>query len=146
MVSGGKVNWLIDGFCGKGLPAIDLAHVDLSRGEQRPEQHRGGVGRRQHGLGLDPSLELLVQPLDGIGGAQAAPLARRQAREGEQAVSCLLPAVGNGAMLQPPFADEALAANGYLLRCGLMNHFVVFPADLSAQPPPATSSPASYSY
>jgi hypothetical protein len=29
IVSGGKVNWLIDGFCGESLPAIDLAHVDL---------------------------------------------------------------------------------------------------------------------
>jgi hypothetical protein len=43
---------LINGFCGEGLPTIDLAHADLSRGEQRPEHHRGGVGRRQHGLGL----------------------------------------------------------------------------------------------
>src|ERR1700743_2761829 len=66
IVSGGKVNWLIDGFCGKGLPTIDLAHANLSRGEQRPEHHRGGVGRRQHGLSFDPPLELLVQPLDRI--------------------------------------------------------------------------------
>ena len=28
-VSGGKVNWLINGLCGERLPAIDLAHVDL---------------------------------------------------------------------------------------------------------------------
>jgi len=35
IVSGGKVNWLIDGRCGERLPAIDLAHVDLARGEQR---------------------------------------------------------------------------------------------------------------
>jgi hypothetical protein len=30
IVSGGEVNWLINGFCGERLPAIDLAHVDLS--------------------------------------------------------------------------------------------------------------------
>jgi hypothetical protein len=30
IVSGGKVNWLIDGLCGEGLPTIDLTHVDLS--------------------------------------------------------------------------------------------------------------------
>jgi hypothetical protein len=59
---------------------------------------------------LDPSLELFVQPLEGIGGAHAAPLARRQTREGEQAFSCLLQAVGDGAMLEPPFADEGFAA------------------------------------
>src|SRR5258708_30168349 len=29
IVSSGKVNWLIDGFCGERLPTIDLAHVDL---------------------------------------------------------------------------------------------------------------------
>jgi len=29
IVSGGKVNWLINGLCGKRLPTIDLAHVDL---------------------------------------------------------------------------------------------------------------------
>src|SRR5712671_3887645 len=66
IVSGGKVNWLIDGCCGEGLPTIDLTHADLSRGEQSPEHHRGGVGRRQHGLGFDSPLELLVQPLDRI--------------------------------------------------------------------------------
>jgi hypothetical protein len=46
--------------------------------------------RRQHGLGLDPSLELFVQSLDRIRGAYAAPLARRQAGEGEQAFSRLM--------------------------------------------------------
>jgi hypothetical protein len=43
IVSGGKVNWLIDGRCGGRLPAIDLANVDLARGAQRPEQHGGSV-------------------------------------------------------------------------------------------------------
>ena len=109
IVSGGKVNWLIVGFGGERLPTIDLAHVDLSRGKQGPEHHRGSVGRRQHGLRFDPALELLVQPLDRIGGAQAAPLARRQAREGEQTIASFLQAVGDGTMLQPPFADKDLA-------------------------------------
>src|SRR5262249_8894967 len=73
----GEVNWLINGFCRERFPAIDLAHVDLSRGEQSPEQHGRGVRGRQHGLGLDPTLELLVQSLDGIGGACALPLTWR---------------------------------------------------------------------
>jgi hypothetical protein len=30
IVSGGKVNRLIDGLCGERLPTIHLAHVDLS--------------------------------------------------------------------------------------------------------------------
>src|SRR6059058_5003697 len=57
ILSGGEVNWLIDGLCGERLPTIDLAHVDLTGGEQRPEQHGRGVCGRQHGLRLDPSLE-----------------------------------------------------------------------------------------
>ena len=44
---------MIDRFGGERLPAIDLA-------QQGPEQHGGGVGLRQHGLRLDPPLELLV--------------------------------------------------------------------------------------
>jgi hypothetical protein len=47
--------------------AINLAHVDLAGGQQRPEhpeQHGRGIRRWQHGLRLDSPFELL-QPLDG---------------------------------------------------------------------------------
>jgi hypothetical protein len=53
-------------------------------------QHGCGVGRWQDGLGRDPSLELLVQPLDGVGGANAAPLARRQWGEAEEPLAGFL--------------------------------------------------------
>ncbi len=43
IVSGGEVNRLIARLCGERLPSIDLAHIDLSGGEQRPEQHGCGV-------------------------------------------------------------------------------------------------------
>ena len=43
IVSGCEVNRLIAGLYGERLPSIDLAHVDLSRGKQRPEQHGCGV-------------------------------------------------------------------------------------------------------
>jgi hypothetical protein len=121
------------GFCGRRLPAIHLAYADLSRGQQRPEHHRGRVGRRQHGLGFDPAFELFVQPLDRIRCADAAPLARWQAYEGEQAVSCFLQAVGNGAMLEPPFADEGLAAKRDLLGCRRIDHVVIVRGDLLVQ-------------
>jgi hypothetical protein len=64
--SGCEVNRPIGGRCGKRLLAVDFAHGDLAGGKQSPEQHGGGIGGGQHGLGLDPPLELLVQPLDGV--------------------------------------------------------------------------------
>jgi hypothetical protein len=78
-VSGSVVNWLIDVLCCKRLPAIDLAHIDLTGSEQRPEQHCRRICRWQHGLGFDPPLELFVQTLDRIRCSCASPLARRQA-------------------------------------------------------------------
>src|SRR6516162_310029 len=61
--SGSEVNRLVSEFLGEGLPPVDFAHGDLTRGEQCPEQHRCGLGRRQHGLGFDPALELFMEPL-----------------------------------------------------------------------------------
>jgi hypothetical protein len=49
-----------------------------------------------------------VQPLDCIRRSRATPLARRQAREGEQAVAGFFQAIGDGAVLEPPLADEGL--------------------------------------
>jgi hypothetical protein len=60
-------------------------------------------------------------------------LARWQAYEAEQAVSCFLQAVGNGAMLEPPFADKGLAANGDLLRRRRIDHVVVVCGNLVMQ-------------
>jgi hypothetical protein len=54
--------------------------------------------------------KLLVQPLNCIRSPRAAPLAWRQAGEGEQTVAGFLQAVGDGAVLEPPLADECLAA------------------------------------
>jgi hypothetical protein len=65
----------------------------LTGRRRRPERRRGGGGRRNR-LRLDPPLEFLAQTLDDMGGASAAPWARRQASKGEQAVSCLLQTVG----------------------------------------------------
>ena len=48
--SSSEINWLIDGLCCKRPPAVDLTHVDLTRGEQRPEQHRRSICRWQYGL------------------------------------------------------------------------------------------------
>jgi len=122
------------GLDGERLPAIDLAHVDLTGGEQRPEQHGGGVCGWQHGLGFDPSLELLVQPLDRVRGPRAAPLAWRQSGECEEPVAGFLQAIGDGAVLEPPLADERLAADFDLLWGQRVDHVGVVGADLLVQP------------
>ena len=44
------------------------------------------------------SLELFVQPLDGVGGSFAFPLAGRKRGEGEEVVARFLEAVGDGRM------------------------------------------------
>ena len=116
------------------MPSINLAHVDLTGTQQCPEQHGCSVGRWQHGLRLDPPLELLVQPLDGIGGARAPPLTGRQPPEGEQPVAGFLQAIGDGAMLEPPFADEGFAPRLDLLAPCRVNHVVVVGGDLIVQP------------
>ncbi len=61
----GEVKRLLDRGVIEGLPAIDAAHGDLLRGHQRPEQHGRGFRVGQGALGLDPALELPVQPFDG---------------------------------------------------------------------------------
>src|SRR5215471_12160023 len=81
--SGSEVNRVSYRLGAERLPAVDPAQDDLSGGKQSPEQHGGGVGRRQHGLGLDAALKLLMQPFDDVGGSRALPLAWRQTCEGE---------------------------------------------------------------
>ena len=56
-----------------------------------------------------------MQPLDRIRSPGAAPLAWRQTGEGKQAFAGFLNAVRDGAMLEPPLADEGLAAGFDLL-------------------------------
>ena len=75
-----------------------------------------------------------MQPLDRVGRSRAPPLARRQAGKGEETVARLLQAVGDGAMLEPPFAQESLAARGDLLRRRRVDHVVVVRRDLLVQP------------
>jgi hypothetical protein len=64
--------------CGLASAIRRLCAGDLTGGEQRSAQHRGGLGGRQNRLGLDAALELLMEPFDRIGGACALPLAERQ--------------------------------------------------------------------
>ena len=104
--SGGEVK--IGGRALQGGPAVDPAQGDLTRGEQRPEQHGGGLGAGQQALGLDPALELLVQPLDGVRGPERAPLLGRVAQEGEQALASLLQAVDDRATAQLPARPGAV--------------------------------------
>jgi hypothetical protein len=83
--------------------------------------------------GSYPSLELLVQALDCVGGVRTAPLARRQTGEGQQPFAGLLQAVGEGAVLEPPFAQEGLARSGDLVAGHRVDHIVVVGGDLVMQ-------------
>ena len=56
-----------------------------------------------------------MQTLDRVRGPCAAALGRWQASESEEAVAGFLQAVGDGAMTQPPLADESVAARRDLL-------------------------------
>ena len=72
------------------MPAVDRAHLDLPGGQQGPEQHRHGLGAGQHGLGLDPTAEFLVQALYRVCGAGRFPLRRIEAGEAEEAITGFL--------------------------------------------------------
>src|SRR3982751_6215745 len=61
---------------------------------------------------------------------RAPPLARRQSGEAEQALAGFLQAVRDGAVLDPPFADEGLAAGLDLVGCQRVDHVVVVGGDL----------------
>src|SRR5882724_4325660 len=78
----------------KALPAVDLAQRDLTAGHQGPEEHASGGGAGQQALCLDAALELFMQALDGIGGADRAPLLEREAQEGEELLAGFLQTVG----------------------------------------------------
>src|ERR1700693_1780510 len=74
-----------------------------------------------------------MQPRDGVCGASALPLSWRQASKGEEAVAGSLQTIGDGAVLEPPFADEGLAAGLDLLVCRGVDHIGVVGADLLVQ-------------
>src|SRR3981081_1135649 len=86
-----------------------------------------------HGRRLYPALVLLVYALNLVCCPRAAPLGRRQASESEEAVASFLQAVRDGAMTQPPLADEGLATGRDLLGRGRVNHGGVIGADLVVQ-------------
>jgi hypothetical protein len=60
--------------------------------------------------GLDPVLELLVEPFDCVGGARTFPLVDGQSGEGEQPVTSLLKSVGDRCAFEPPFADDGASS------------------------------------
>ena len=68
----------------------------------RVEQKNGFAGSLHELCSLQKTLVHLIR------GVRALPLARRQTGESEQALARFLPAVGDGAVLEPPFADFSL--------------------------------------
>ena len=78
---------------------------------------------------FDPALELLVQPFDRIRRPRAAPLGRRQMCKREQPIAGFVEAVGDRAVLEPPLADESLAAHCDVFRRGRVDHVGIVGAD-----------------
>src|SRR4051794_41350742 len=74
-----------------------------------------------------------MQPLNGIGGPRRAPLAWRQAGEGEQLIARFLQTIGHGAMLQPPLAQEGAPARLDLARALGVDHVRIVGRDLLMQ-------------
>ena len=70
---------MIGRLLGEALPTVHLAHRDLARSQQGPEQHRFSLRRGQHGLGLDPPLELFVQNVQ-----RSVPIGHRRRDAGRQ--------------------------------------------------------------
>ena len=56
-----EINWLINGFSCKRPPAIDLTHVDLTKGEQRQNNIAAVSADGNTVCVLNPALELFVQ-------------------------------------------------------------------------------------
>jgi hypothetical protein len=77
--------------------------------------------------------ELLVQPFDHICRSRASPLARRQLHKGEQSIAGFLQAVGNRPVLEPPFANECLAARCDVFRRNCIDHVGIVGADFLMQ-------------
>jgi len=120
--SGSEVNLLIDGFCGERLPTIDFPHVIC------PEA--SSAQNNIAAVSADGStVWVLIRRLNSSCRRSiafvvlcASPLARRQAGEGEEAVAGFLQAVGDGAMTQPPLADEGLYGGLDFLGRGGVDH------------------------
>ena len=113
---GSQVNRVVSELVAERLPSVDLAHGDLTCGEQGPEQHRSSFGGRQNCLGLDAALELLMEPFDRIGGARTLLLAERQPGKREEPITGFLEAVGHRFAFEPPFAEEGASTLGNLGR------------------------------
>src|SRR5438876_6964961 len=74
-----------------------------------------------------------MQSFDRIRRSCASPLARRQLRKAEQSIAGFLQAVGDGAVLEPPLADERLAARCDVFRRGRIDHIGIVGADFLMQ-------------
>ena len=96
-----------------------------------PEQHRCGLGRGQHRLGLDPAFELLMEPLDRVGGVCALPLTAGQSDKGEEAVTGFL---RPPPCIERPFADEGSQALLDLRGRGGVDYVCIVGRDLFMQP------------
>ena len=88
------------------MPADEAAQRDLAAAQESEEQEQNRLFIGERGLGFGPPPELLVDPLQRIGGAQRLPLRKRESYEGKELVAGLLEAGADRVAAQLPLAQE----------------------------------------
>lgn len=91
-----------------GFPSRRPSASNLAGCEQRPEEHRHGLGAGQRGLDLDAAAELFVQALDSVGGPSGSQSVgvRRERRATQEQPSCRRPAPYFQMWVQRAFASN----------------------------------------
>ena len=82
--------------------AVELAQRDLAGGDEAEEEDERTVLGGQRALRLHAPAELLVQPLDAVGGPERLPLGLRKAEERQQVRAPFLEALDHARTPLPP--------------------------------------------
>ena len=145
--SRGEIDRLIGERRGEGVPAVDLAHDDLPRGQQSPEERGRGLGLGQDGSRVlmrrlnsscSRSMALVVRAdFHWPGGRRVKVKSRSPASSRLSATMSHVAPLVRATManaLQPPLAEERLAA-GFHLGGGLgVDHVAVVLGELVVEP------------
>ena len=122
---------MINGLVSERVPAVDLRMLIWPEARSAQNSIAAVSADGSTVWALIGRLNLLVQPLDRVGGPRRCATGSMAGSESKEAVASFLQ--GDGAMTQPPLPDEGLAAGRDLLGRGRVDHVVVIGADLVVQ-------------